>query len=153
MIMAFSFCGAKRESRYSPVCGPVNAHAPGVCDADSIPFKQKNDHPGGVVILLVDLKGIEPSNLTDANRALSQLSYKPIFFRPLFESLMYYTTEILFVKKNIDYLFALRYNICVTFDKAVLVGEPAVPCRLQSATAGMNPRSRKFSVSSDPGKQ
>ena len=29
-------------------------------------------------IPLVDLKGIEPSNLTDANRALSQLSYKPI---------------------------------------------------------------------------
>ena len=28
---------------------------------------------------MVDLKGIEPSNLTDANRALSQLSYKPIF--------------------------------------------------------------------------
>ena len=27
--------------------------------------------------ILVDLKGIEPSNLTDANRALSQLSYKP----------------------------------------------------------------------------
>ena len=27
---------------------------------------------------MVDLKGIEPSNLTDANRALSQLSYKPI---------------------------------------------------------------------------
>lgn len=27
---------------------------------------------------VVDLKGIEPSNLTDANRALSQLSYKPI---------------------------------------------------------------------------
>ena len=27
---------------------------------------------------LVDLKGIEPSNLTDANRALSQLSYKPV---------------------------------------------------------------------------
>ncbi len=26
---------------------------------------------------MVDLKGIEPSNLTDANRALSQLSYKP----------------------------------------------------------------------------
>ena len=26
----------------------------------------------------VDLKGIEPSNLTDANRALSQLSYKPL---------------------------------------------------------------------------
>ena len=27
---------------------------------------------------LVDSKGIEPSNLTDANRALSQLSYEPI---------------------------------------------------------------------------
>ena len=31
-----------------------------------------------VIFLLVDLKGIEPSNLTDANRALSQLSYRPI---------------------------------------------------------------------------
>ena len=30
-----------------------------------------------VISLLVDLKGIEPSNLTDANRALSQLSYGP----------------------------------------------------------------------------
>ena len=27
---------------------------------------------------MVDLKGIEPSNLTDANRVLSQLSYKPV---------------------------------------------------------------------------
>ena len=27
---------------------------------------------------VVDSKGIEPSNLTDANRALSQLSYEPI---------------------------------------------------------------------------
>ncbi len=27
--------------------------------------------------VLVDPKGIEPSNLTDANRALSQLSYGP----------------------------------------------------------------------------
>ena len=27
---------------------------------------------------MVDSKGIEPSNLTDANRALSQLSYEPI---------------------------------------------------------------------------
>ena len=72
--MAFSFCEIKRESRYSPVCGLVNAHAPGVCDADSIPFKQKKDHPDGVVFLLVDLKGIEPSNLTDANRALYHAS-------------------------------------------------------------------------------
>ena len=30
--------------------------------------------------LMVDLKGIEPSNLTDANRALSQLSYRPISY-------------------------------------------------------------------------
>ena len=30
-----------------------------------------------VISYLVDLKGIEPSNLTDANRALSQLSYRP----------------------------------------------------------------------------
>ena len=32
---------------------------------------------------LVDPKGIEPSNLTDANRALSQLSYGPKFNFPL----------------------------------------------------------------------
>ena len=44
---------------------------------------------------------------------------------------MYYITDFPFVKKNIDYLFYLRYNIFVTFDKAVLVGEPAVPCNLQ----------------------
>ena len=31
-----------------------------------------------VAFSLVDLKGIEPSNLTDANRALSQLSYRPM---------------------------------------------------------------------------
>ncbi len=29
---------------------------------------------------MVDSKGIEPSNLTDANRALSQLSYEPMPF-------------------------------------------------------------------------
>ena len=33
---------------------------------------------GSDLRILVDLKGIEPSNLTDANRALSQLSYRPI---------------------------------------------------------------------------
>ena len=31
---------------------------------------------------MVDLKGIEPSNLTDANRALSQLSYGPVCLAP-----------------------------------------------------------------------
>ena len=68
---------------YSPVCGPADAHAPGVCDTDSIPFKQNEKHPEWGAFVLVDLKGIEPSNLTDANRALSQLSYKPIFFSAL----------------------------------------------------------------------
>ncbi len=45
--------------------------------------------PSGRLSYLVDLKGIEPSNLTDANRALSQLSYKPIsiFFGSLSRAL------------------------------------------------------------------
>ncbi len=30
---------------------------------------------------MVDSKGIEPSNLTDANRALSQLSYEPMYVK------------------------------------------------------------------------
>ena len=34
------------------------------------------------------------------------------------------------------------------FYKAALVGEPAVPCYLQSATAGMNSRTRAGVVSS-----
>ena len=41
----------------------------------------------------------------------------------------------------------------VTFDKAALVGELAVPFFPQSATAGMNPRPRVCNVSSDTGKQ
>ena len=31
-----------------------------------------------IFLEMVDPKGIEPSNLTDANRALSQLSYGPM---------------------------------------------------------------------------
>lgn len=42
------------------------------------PKPNKNATTKVVAFLLVDLKGIEPSNLTDANRALSQLSYGPI---------------------------------------------------------------------------
>ena len=38
------------------------------------------------------------------------------------------------------------------FGKAALVGEPAVPCNLQSATAGMNSRLRESDVSTDFGK-
>ena len=42
------------------------------------PFFDKNVQKTDFVHL-VDPKGIEPSNLTDANRALSQLSYGPLF--------------------------------------------------------------------------
>ncbi len=154
MIRALSFCRAKRQYRYRPVFALVDVQPTGLYDSDSIPFKPNESTPKGVLSFgglegdrTLEPHGCEPCALPAELRA-------HIFFPgPLFESLMYYITEFLFVKKNIDYLFALRYNICVTFDKAVLVGEPAVPCRLQSATAGMNPRSRKFSVSSDPGKQ
>ena len=62
----------------------VNVQPTGLYGHDSIPFKPKQKkHPIGCFSVLVDLKGIEPSNLTDANRALSQLSYKPIFFSAL----------------------------------------------------------------------
>ena len=47
----------------------------------------------------------------------------------------------------------MYYNNGVAFDKAALVGEPAVPCCLQSAIAGTKPHPRICSVSSDPGKQ
>ena len=46
--------------------------------------------------------GIRTLDLTDANRTLSQLSYAPKY-TPSLESLMYYTTDFSFVKKNIDY--------------------------------------------------
>ena len=60
------------------MCAPVDERAPGAFDEDSIPFEQKKQAVG-LLFVLVDSKGIEPSNLTDANRALSQLSYEPIF--------------------------------------------------------------------------
>ena len=41
----------------------------------------------------------------------------------------------------------------VAFDKAALVGEPAVPCNLQSAIAGMNSFRRISSVLPADGKQ
>lgn len=40
--------------------------------------KIKNRRKHKACDVLVDPKGIEPSNLTDANRALSQLSYGPM---------------------------------------------------------------------------
>ena len=45
---------------------------------------------------LVDPKGIEPSNLTDANRALSQLSYGPMSSYRW--QLIHYNIKFLFVK-------------------------------------------------------
>ena len=55
----------------------------------------------------------------------------------------YYNTIFQNVKRNfyyffIDYILQMGYNVGAAFDKAALVGEPAVPCNLQSATAGMN---------------
>ena len=40
--------------------------------------KKTPDFLRNQVFFMVDPKGIEPSNLTDANRALSQLSYGPL---------------------------------------------------------------------------
>ena len=59
----------------------VDVQPTGLYDSDSIILLSPNrvPLPTAGVLCLVDLKGIEPSNLTDANRALSQLSYKPIF--------------------------------------------------------------------------
>ena len=48
----------------------------------------------------------------------------------------------------VDYIADLSYNIFAAFDKAALVGEPAVPCSLQSAIAGMNSSPRVCDVSS-----
>ena len=56
--------------------------------------------------LLVDLKGIEPSNLTDANRALSQLSYKPLCFFALSRGEQYVLYHrILICKEKILIIF------------------------------------------------
>ena len=43
------------------------------------PLSKTKKQAVGLLFVLVDSKGIEPSNLTDANRALSQLSYEPMF--------------------------------------------------------------------------
>ena len=64
----------------------------------------KNETPNWHIVSIgvsdvVDSKGIEPSNLTDANRALSQLSYEPKF-------------ELLSLKQG-D--FASKSTILITF--------------------------------------
>ena len=50
---------------------------------------------------MVDSKGIEPSNLTDANRALSQLSYEPIcnYFNGFLED---YTPNLTICKEGCE---------------------------------------------------
>ena len=59
---------------------------------------------------MVDLKGIEPSNLTDANRALSQLSYRPIFNNDIYYSLSDQICKALFCKKWIFFANLLPYG-------------------------------------------
>ena len=61
------------------MCALVDESPAGAFDYDSIIHRiPKRKTPLRVSSFLVDSKGIEPSNLTDANRALSQLSYEPI---------------------------------------------------------------------------
>ena len=68
-------CGAGRVAALE--CPRHSIH----CRSRSIPgsHTKQNTPADGRSVCLVDLKGIEPSNLTDANRALSQLSYKPLY--------------------------------------------------------------------------
>ena len=59
---------------------PKNAPPARFLNGLSIPFSQSRKmhrHPQGCRCFLVDSKGLDPSNLTDATRALSQLSYEP----------------------------------------------------------------------------
>ena len=56
-------------------------------------------------------------------------------------------------QKTLDIFSLFRYNNCAVFGKAALVGEPAVPCSLQSATAGMNSSPRVCDVSSGGSKR
>ena len=101
------------------------------------------------VLALVDPKGFEPStSRMRTERAPSCAT------GPYLAQLQYYNTLFKKVKKIfVDYIANLSYNTFAAFDKAALVGEPAVPCNLQSATAGMNSQHRICHVSSDTGKQ
>ncbi len=54
---------------------------------------------------------------------------------------------------TLDYFCLVQYNTHAVFGKAALVGELAVPCYLQSAAAGMNPRFRVCDVLSDDSKR
>ena len=83
MIVCISFfpCGGReKEIEESTGCAHRSMNAP---PARSMrirsPSSKTKKQAVGLLFVLVDSKGIEPSNLTDANRALSQLSYEPIF--------------------------------------------------------------------------
>ena len=56
-------------------------------------------------------------------------------------------------QKTLDIFPHIRYNNEAVFGKAALVGEPAVPCNLQSAIAGMDSHERIYDVPSAPGKR
>ena len=114
------------------------------------PSRQSRLHSRRVLcnIVVVDPRGIEP--LTSRLRTWRS----PSWANGPNRLLAYYSTFFRFVKKIfVDYILFLSYNAFAAFDKAALVGEPAVPCNLQSATAGMNSQLRICHVSSDPGKQ
>ena len=49
---------------------------------------------------MVDLKGIEPSNLSDANRTLSQLSYVPTYMNKNQYSAVFIKTQANRAKQN-----------------------------------------------------
>ena len=111
-------------------------------------IKVRNHLYQGLRTYVVDHRGIEP--LTSRLRTWRS----PSWANGPNRLLAYYSTFFRFVKKIfVDYILFLSYNAFAAFDKAALVGEPAVPCNLQSATAGMNSQLRICHVSSDPGKQ
>ena len=136
---------AARRSIWTPCCKNLL-----IFKAFSIrkTIKVRNRLYQGLRTFVVDHRGIEP--LTSRLRTWRS----PSWANGPNRLLAYYSTFFRFVKKIfVDYILFLSYNAFAAFDKAALVGEPAVPCNLQSATAGMNSQLRICHVSSDPGKQ
>ena len=76
MMNTVHFGGAPLETRYHIEKGHIAGAQGHEC---ALTFVKSGRKLHKACDQVVDLKGIEPSNLTDANRALSQLSYKPIF--------------------------------------------------------------------------
>ena len=77
-ITAFSFLFEKENKGVDQFLNWSTYSPPGCTILIRSPSSQMKAPQKGC-FHLVDSKGIEPSNLTDVNRALSQLSYEPIF--------------------------------------------------------------------------